>query len=451
MKYQIDRSLQDLPGGRQVMGGSPLKIFTLTSGGQRMLQRLRAGEDLGRNVLIDRLELGGAIHPTPTDGPYSRDDVTVVVPAYGAVRIADFGPRLIVVDDASPAGRPDVPAHATVLRRETNGGPGAARMTGLAAVTTALVAFVDVDVTVDEGWLEGLLPHFVDERVALIAPRVRASPGSTVFATFEQVRSPLDLGDEPASVRARTRVSYVPSAAIVVRVDALRSIGGFDDALRTGEDVDMVWRLVRGGYIARYEPSIVVHHDVRPDLRAWLKQRSGYGQSAGPLARRHPGALAPLGVSGWSAAVWALIGFGQPVAAVAVAAGTAAALTKKLPNLPRRTALNLVRFGHLGAGKQIAAAITRTWWPIAVVAALFSKRARRILLVSAVVPALLDWRSERPALHPVRYLALRILDDGSYGFGVWKGAWLARTVEPLVPDLTSWPRPSRFERRSGAR
>ena len=321
-------------------------------------------------------------------------------------------------------------------------------MTGLAEVTTALVAFVDADVHVDPDWLLGLLPHFTDDRVALVAPRVVAGSGEGWLARFEALRSPLDLGPEPASIRARTRVSYVPSACILVRADALRAVGGFDPDLRVGEDVDLVWRLVAAGHIVRYEPSVTVRHDVRPTLTAWLKQRQSYGQSAGPLAKRHQGALAPLGVSGWSAGVWGLLGFGHPVAAVAVAAGTGVALMRKLPQLPRKAALNLVRYGHLGAGKQIASAIVRVWWPLALLAAIFSKRARRIVLASALIPALLDWRKDRSKLDPVRYVALRLLDDGAYGFGLWQGSWQARTAEPLVPDFTSWPRPSRFERRS---
>ena len=45
-----------------------------------------------------------------------------------------------------------------------------------------------------------------------------------------------------------TKVSYVPTAALLVRRAALDSVtpgGGavFDPALRYGEDVDLVWRL----------------------------------------------------------------------------------------------------------------------------------------------------------------------------------------------------------------
>lgn len=451
MRYLLDNSLQVLGDGRQVMGGSPLRIFKLTPGGVKMLQRLRDGEDLGRNVLIDRLVDGGALHPQPgLGGPFSVEDITFVVPAFGPVTIGDLGPKMIVVDDASPEGRPTAPLHARMIRRTTNGGPGAARMTGLAEVTTPLVAFVDADVTVTPGWLDGLVAHLVDDRVALVAPRVLTAAGDGVLAAFESSRSPLDLGPEPARVRARTRVSYVPSAALLARTDALRGVAGFDTSLRTGEDVDLVWRLVDAGFAVRYEPGVIVHHAARPHLRSWLQQRQGYGQSAGPLARRHPGALAPLGVSGWSAGVWGLLALGHVVPAGLLSAWTAAALMKKLPDLPKKTALDLVRYGHLGAGRQIASAIGRAWWPLALVAALVSRKARRAVLAALLIPPLQDWYRKRPDLDVARYVGLRIADDAAYGWGLWQGAWRARTTEPLAPDFTSWPRPSRFEQRRPA-
>ena len=109
-------------------------------------------------------------------------------------------------------------------------------MAGLATVTTPLVAFVDSDVVLPDGWLDELLPHFDDPRVGLVAPRIRSTPGTSVLERYEAQRSPLDLGPEPARIRAGTRVSYVPAAAIVVRVDAIREVGGFDpdDPIRRG-------------------------------------------------------------------------------------------------------------------------------------------------------------------------------------------------------------------------
>ena len=175
------------------------------------------------------------------------------------------------------------------------------------------MAFVDVDVTPSPGWLDRLLGHFADERVAAVAPRVMAAPASGAIARYELDHSPLDLGAQPARVAPGTRVSYVPAAALVARTAIIREVGGFDERLRTGEDVDLVWRLVGAGHRVRYEPAVVVTHDPRATWRAWAAQRIGYGASAAPLARRHPGAVAPVRVSGWTVAVWGLLA-GRPMA-----------------------------------------------------------------------------------------------------------------------------------------
>ena len=68
------------------------------------------------------------------------------------------GPRMIVVDDGSrdPAAIRGVAAAAgaCVVRRPVNGGPAAARNTGLAAADTPLVAFLDSDCVPGPGWLD---------------------------------------------------------------------------------------------------------------------------------------------------------------------------------------------------------------------------------------------------------------------------------------------------------
>ncbi len=133
-----------------------------------------------------------------------------------------------------------------------------------------------------------------------------------------------------------------------------------------------------------------------------------------------------------------------------MAAGTAVALQRKLEGLeePGAEAARLTGYGHLFAGRQVANAITRAWWPLVVPLALVSKRARRILAAAALVPPLIDWVQQRPPLDPLRYIALRVLDDAAYGFGLWQGAIRRHTAEPLLPDFTSWPRPSRYDRQS---
>ena len=478
--YALDASVRRIENGRVLVGGSPLKMLRLTASGAALVDRLAACESVPASSLVDRLLDGGAIHPAPSSaapGPFTPPDITAVIPTLanavdGLVDGLGMVGRIVVVDDGSTPAidvrRSDDRdgAHVDVVRRPTNGGPAAARTDGLALVTTPLVLFVDADVRLpDDGrWLDVLLAHFVDDRVALVAPRVASGPGADgptgaagdlakTIAWYEQARAPLDLGGAPGPVRARTRVSYVPSAVWLARVDALRAVGGFDGELRTGEDVDLVWRLDERGWRARYEPSAVVHHAPRATTGAFVRQRFGYGASAGPLAVRHPGALAPVGVSAWSAAVWglAMLGPAGVAAGAAVGMGSAGALARRFRHLshPVAEAMRLAGRGHLYAGRQLAEAIARPWWPLAALASVASRRARRVVAVALVVPALVDWYRTRRAhqLDPARYLLLRLLDDGAYGLGVWRGALRAGTIAPLVPDLTSWPRPSRYEQR----
>ena len=468
--YTLDPSVRRAADGRVLVGGSPLVLLRLTAAGTDLIDRIERGDaptvgDAAEPTftgaktvaLLDRLLDAGVVHPHHPRGS-SPADVAVVVPAYTAspaalrniVEACSNTAEVIIVDDASP--QPIEPiAGATVIRREVNGGPGAARMTGLEHVTrtVSLIAFVDTDVGLTAGWLDPLLAHFADPRAALVAPRVASAGDATSssrLARYELVRSSLDLGPTAARVRAGTRVSYVPAAAIVCRRAALDDVGGFDQTLRFGEDVDLVWRLDEAGWRVRYEPDSVVHHQPRPTLMAWMRQRASYGGSAAALAERHPGALAPVRVSGWSAASWAAVVGGWPIIGGAVAAVTTALLARKLRGVPDsgRLALRLAGLGHLYAGRSLASGITREWWPLTAAAALVSKRARRAALLAVVVPALLDWRADRPALDPATYIALRLLDDASYGTGVIAGSVRTRSAAALRPDFRSWP-------KSGAR
>lgn len=434
--------------GSVVIAGSPLRLFRLSTGGAHVIAMAEAGEvpsTASIRQLIDRFVDAGAMHPVPTQGPYTAADVTVVMPAYGRVPVAAGSSALqslhtIVVDDASPVPIGPAPDGTMVVRRDTNGGPSAARNTGLAEVTTPLVAFVDADVHLPDDWLAPLLAHFTDDRVALVAPRVAGGSGTGTLAGYEQRHGPLDLGTEPARIAAGTRVSYVPAAVLVARAEALRAIGGFDEQMRLGEDVDLVWRLADADQRCRYEPAVVALHDTRPDLAGWVRQRFGYGRSAASLAHRHPGALTPLRMSGWSALAWALLLLRRPFLALAVAGGTTVALVRKLRDLPPRDSARLAGLGHLAAGRQLAQATTRVWWPVAVLAAVLSRRVRIPVIAAFTVPVIVD-AVRGHSLQPVIDAPLTILDHGAYGAGVWAGVWAERQSGPLLPQFRNWPPP----------
>ncbi len=453
------RSIQD---GRVLIGGSPLRLVRLTEAGRRLVDRLTQGDPVPSGptatTLTRRLLDGGLVHPERPEAPFTAGDVTIVVPVRGrlapdladVLTTASATTRVIVVDDggvvplASPGG------NVEIVRHEKNRGPGEARNSGLTMTTTPITAFLDADCVPAHDWLDGLLGHFADPLVAAVAPRIVAPEETTTSAVgrYETVRSPLDLGPTPARVRARTRVSHVPSAALVVRTGVVRDLGGFDATMRVGEDVDLAWRLDEAGWTIRYEPTVEVTHLHRTRVGQWARRRFDYGTSAGPLAVRHPGALAPVEASPWSIAVWGLLMTGHPIAAGIAAGTTVDLLARGLASLdhPFPVAARLAAQGHLSAGRLLADAIVRTWWPVALGAAALSPRARRIVVSAVVLPALWEWTRHRPPLDPARWLLLRVVDQVAYGTGVWVGAVRARTPDPLLPEITSWPRPSRYSR-----
>lgn len=444
-------------GGRTLVGGSRGSVLFLSDtatdvlrGGPVLVASSGTTAALARS-LLDR-GFADPWWPAPPGPDDPVDDVTVVVPVRDrpddlAALLAALPSSVpvVVVDDGSrdPGAVARVAAahRARLVAHEVNRGPAAARNTGLRHVATPYVAFCDSDVVPRPGWLSTLRRHFDDPALAVVAPRILGParrPDDGWLQRYEQARSSLDLGPAPAAVRQQGVVSYLPSACLVARVAALGD--GFDETLRCGEDVDLVWRLLAAGAGVRYEPAAAVRHRHRDRLGPWLGRKLFYGTSAAPLAARHGTAVAPLVLSGWSAvlagALLAQRRWSVPVALVSLVVATAGTSRRLVRSQhPVRTSAVLVLEGSLAVGWQTAAALTRHYWPVAAALALGSRAARRALLVAAVTEGLADRRRTGSDLDPLRYVLARRLDDLAYGAGVWLGAFRARSLLALRPDV----------------
>ncbi|WP_198412551.1 mycofactocin biosynthesis glycosyltransferase MftF [Nocardioides mangrovicus] len=451
--------------GRTLVGASG-RVMYLSPRAAGLVAGLPAEVGAGRDeqLLARRLLDSGAADPWWA-APAGRDadvaDVTVVVPVHeradGLRRLLAALPDpvpVVVVDDGSADAAPIAAVAAEhgarLVVHPENRGPAAARNTGLHAAGTPFVAFVDSDVEPRPGWLAVLRRHLDDPTVAIAAPRVLGPvprADDSWVERYEQARSSLDLGEHAAAVRVHGQVAYVPSACLLVRVDALgdEGGGGFDEALRSGEDVDLVWRLLADGWGVRYEPAAQVRHRHRSQPAQWLRRKAFYGASAAPLAARHPGAVSPMVLAPWSAAMTAALlaqrRWSMPVALAAYAVATARTAQRlQRSDRPVAAAATVVLEGSVAALWQTSAALTRHYWPVAAAGCLVSRRARRAVLASAVLDGLADHRRTRPRLDPLRYVVARRLDDLAYGTGVWRGALAARSLEALRP---SWVRSTR--------
>lgn len=460
----VDPSARLFSGGRVVAGGAPWRLSRLRGDAASFLRRAywpgsAVVPDLSEVPAVQLLLERGLVHPRPAlrSGPHS---VSVVVPAYGqcpglgSLLQVLRGLEVVVVDDGTPEPSPIREAvaegGAVYVRLNRNSGPAAARNEGLRHVSSELVALVDADCRPARDWLDRLVPHFDDERVAMVAPRVVADvAGGSLLERYESASSALDMGSRPALVRPGAKLGFVPSAALLVRRQVVITVG-FDESLRLGEDVDLVWRLADAGWHVRYEPSATVSHANRSSWRSWARRRFDYGTSAVQLEDRHPGRLTPLRLSPWSAAAFVAVSAGMPTVAASIVAAAGVQLVRGLDRsgVSRGVGAYVLGAGLLADGAAVGHALRREYWPLGAAALAASLRRPSVRLAAGLVlaPVALEWARERPALDPLRYTAVRLVADAAYGSGVLAACAQARTIRPLMPRI----RPARGAAAGGA-
>jgi ABC-type uncharacterized transport system permease subunit len=157
--------------------------------------------------------------------------------------------------------------------------------------------------------------------------------------------------------------------------------------------------------------------------------------------------MAPLVIPLFSLLAWLSVAAGSAAGALAgvLFAGLHArkvAATLRGTDVSTGEAATLGARG-LGAGAlQLCAATCRHYWPVALAAALVSRRCRRAVAAAAVVDAVHGWVTRRQPAEPsaapigaLGYMTLKRLDDLAYGAGLWASVVRERTLQPLRPDI----------------
>jgi GT2 family glycosyltransferase len=477
-----------------LFGGSPARLLRLSPAGRQAWDELEEGRASTRQAraLGRRLTDAGMAHPRPPIAG-TAPDVTVVIPVRdrtdGLERClaACAGAHPVIVVDDESADAPAIAAvcarhDATLVRRDVNGGPGPARDTALARTGSELVAFLDSDCIPPPGWVAALARHFADPLVGAVAPRIVgatadswAAPDSrdapdapdardardTLAGRYTRANSSLDLGDRPALVRPGSRVTYVPTAALLTRRSALATVARdgavFDPRLRVGEDVDLIWRLSEAGWRIRYEPEVHVAHTEPATWPQVLRRRFRYGTSAAPLARRHPGAGGPLALYPWPAATVLGALSGRPLPALLGFLGSVRSVDRKLRTwqAPRRGVVAAMWRSSVQTWLGVGRYATQFASPV-LVAIIVRGRCRSRLAAASLLlgPPVAAWRAGRagragradradrsgqPSLSLPCFAAGQVADDIAYGLGVWAGCARERTLAPVRPAIARSP------------
>lgn len=301
--------------GSILLKSVPLRALRINPSAAAVLERCRRGYpqagdpgDKGQTLptaFLDALHQAGLLDWVPF--PQTRlPMVSIVIPVYcrpaeieaclTSLQSLDYPSdrvEIIVVDDASTDHT------AAVVRRfgvrlivqACNRGQSAARNTGVAAARGDIIAFLDSDCIARPDWLRELVPYFRDHRVALVGGRVGACSGDRWMDRYEAACSALDMGDEPVMGRGANNVFYVPTCNMLVRRTVYTRVGGLDEDLHVGEDVDLCWRLLAAGHHLHYTPRGEVLHRHRNRWWPGFLRRFAYGTSEAVLYKRFPGVV----------------------------------------------------------------------------------------------------------------------------------------------------------------
>lgn len=149
-------------------------------------------------------------------------------------------------------------------------GPGAARNIGAEHAVGEVLLFCDADDLIAPGWLQALSSAAAEADLVAGALEGRALNSSHRAAVAWEVSSEITMPWWP-------RYPAGASSNLAVRAEVFRAIGGFDESLRTGEDIDLCWRVQIAGYSFARSASAVVHSRQRDGRRAVFDQAFSYG------------------------------------------------------------------------------------------------------------------------------------------------------------------------------
>jgi glycosyltransferase involved in cell wall biosynthesis len=244
--------------------------------------------------------------------PVSSPIVSVVIPTYNYGRYlrqaidstlteasGDLTLEVIVVDDGSTDDTSEVVGRfgsAVRYARQENRGPSAARNRGIAESLGHYVAFLDAD----DYWLPGKLALQLRELLMHTDMAGAHSAFVVQLPSGEEGRVGRywrQSGQHP-TLRDLLRGNSINMSTVLMRREALVSVGPFDESLRTAEDWNLWLRLFLGGRRLYYTASpltVTRHHAENCHVRISPAVQMGLTKRMlQDLWRTHAGHIPPI-------------------------------------------------------------------------------------------------------------------------------------------------------------
>lgn len=175
--------------------------------------------------------------------------------------------------------------HVHLVVEDEVQGAYAARNAGIERATGEVLAFLDADVTVPDGWLADAVAAMEDRgadylgcEVALSAPE---GPDSAATRYDRRTGFPIQ--------RYVEEFGFAPTCGLLVRRSVVADVGPFDPRLVSGGDVEFGNRVRDAGRDLHYAPDVPVTHPTRTTVRALAAKAARVGRGRYQLRAYYPG------------------------------------------------------------------------------------------------------------------------------------------------------------------
>ncbi len=164
-----------------------------------------------------------------------------------------------------------------------------ARNAGLRVAGGDVVAFTDDDCRVAPRWVESFARAFgADAALGCVTGPILPLELATPAQEAMEARGGFNRGwrrrrhtlaDEDGPVYPLQAWRFGAGGSFALARECARALGGFDEALWKSEDLDIFYRVLRGGWALAFEPGAAVRHRHLPEWRQLARRLFDWGWS----------------------------------------------------------------------------------------------------------------------------------------------------------------------------
>lgn len=238
----------------------------------------------------------------PLSCPPSSIRVSVIIPAFNAAATIaralasvrtqrGSGIEIIIIDDGSRDNTVEVVQglirsgeNIRLVQLVKNSGVSAARNAGIELARGEYLAFLDAD----DVWLPDKLARQIavmesDSAITLVSCNSQMTSAAGVPLKEGHLnRPPIEGADAWKTLLA---YNFLPTPTVLTRTALVRQLGGFDESLAVGEDLDLWIKLGVGGKIAVLPEILINYYDMTNSL---MKRHGGdTGTIVVPMLEKH--------------------------------------------------------------------------------------------------------------------------------------------------------------------